>query len=76
MVAIGDCTFHNVIGKFGTIVGFENILVGVNFEDYTEGHDCDGMAELYHGRWMLPDELVLVKRPTINIKEYKRLVDI
>ncbi len=47
------------INDFGTVVACLNdFQIGVQFDNWREGHSCRGSAELNSGRWIYHDELI------------------
>jgi len=59
-------------GMTGIIVSFIPELIGIAWDGFTEGHDCNGDCQDGVGYYVYPNKLVLIKQIKISKKELER----
>ena len=49
-------------GKEGSVIAFWDNDVGVDFDNWTKGHACNGIGRYGHCWWVIPEYLSVIKR--------------
>lgn len=65
MFKVGDRILHKVHKKKGSIVHIDGHSIGIEFDEFIGGSDCDGHAKTGHG-WITSDiNCELIEEPVI-----------